>query len=79
MEALQTIDIVRHLPLSRHSNFVLHLHGISSVWVVGLVGFSLLLLMIRGMFSMQLYLSLTLNLLQILWSRLLRAKRLLIR
>ena len=28
MEALQTIDLVRQLPLSEHSDFVLQLHGI---------------------------------------------------
>ena len=35
MEALYTIDLIRHLPLSGHSNLVLQLHSISSVLAVG--------------------------------------------
>ena len=35
MEALYMIDLIRHLPLSGHSDLVLQLHGISSVLAVG--------------------------------------------
>ena len=54
MEALYTIDLIRHLPLSRHSDLVLQLHGISSVLAVGYISLLLWLLMMHAMFGMQL-------------------------
>ena len=39
MEALYTIDLIRHLPLSGHSDLVLQLHGISSVLAVGYINY----------------------------------------
>ena len=54
MEALHTIDLVRHLPLSGHSDFILQLHGISSVLAVGYISLLLWLLIMRAMFGMQL-------------------------
>ena len=63
-------QFVWHLPFSGHSNLVLQLYGISSVWVVGFASVLLRFLTMHAMFGTQLLLSLTLNLLQILWSRL---------
>ena len=54
MEALQTTDLVRHLPLKGHSDFVVQLHGISSVWVVRFTSLLLWLLMMHAMHDMQL-------------------------
>ena len=54
MEALYTIDLIRHLPLSGHSDLVLQLHGISSVLAVGYINLLLWLLMMHAMFGMQL-------------------------
>ena len=45
------IDLVRHLPLSGHLDFILQLHGISSVGYISLL---LWLLMMHAMFGMQL-------------------------
>ena len=53
MEALRTIDFVRPFPFDGHVDFVLQLHGISSVWAVGFVTLSLWLLMMHAMFGMQ--------------------------
>ena len=47
-------NLVRHLPLSGHSDFVLQLHGIPSVLVVGYISLLLRLLMMHAMFGMQL-------------------------
>ena len=54
MEALYTIDLIRHLPLSGHSDLVLQSHGISSVLAVGYISLLLWLLMMHAMFGMQL-------------------------
>ncbi len=54
MEALYTIDLIRHLPLSGHSNLVLQLHGISSMLAVGYIRLLLWLSMMHAMFGMQL-------------------------
>ena len=54
MEALYTIDLVRHFPLSGHSDFVLQLHGILLVLVVGYISLLLWLLMMHAMFGKQL-------------------------
>ena len=52
MEALCTIDLVWHLLFSRHLDFVLQLHGILSVLVVGYISLLLWLLMMHAMFGM---------------------------
>ena len=49
METLYTIDLIRHLPLSGHSDFILKLHGISSALVVGCISLMLWLLMMHSM------------------------------
>ena len=54
MEDLYTIDMIRHLPLSGHSDLVLQLHGISSVLTIGYISLLLWLLMMHAMFDMQL-------------------------
>ena len=53
-EALYTIDLVRHLPLSGHLDFVLQLHGISSALVVEYISLLLWFLMLHAMFGLQL-------------------------
>ena len=54
MEALYTIDLIRHLSLSGHSDLVLQLHGISLVLAVGYISLLLWLLIMHAMFGMQL-------------------------
>ena len=48
-----TIDLVWHFPLGEHSNFVLQLHGIASVLVVGYISLLLWLLVMHALFGMQ--------------------------
>ena len=62
MEALYTIDLIRHLPLSGlplsgHSDFVLQLHSISSVLAVGYINLLLGLLMMHAVFGMHVILN----------------------